>query len=38
MHMLRYALVGGVDTVRRQLEQFVAGTGVGEIMAVAAIR
>jgi len=37
MHMLRYALVGGVDTVRRQLGQFVAATGVNEIMAVAAI-
>jgi luciferase family oxidoreductase group 1 len=36
-HMLTYAIVGSPDTVRRGLDEFVASTGVDEIMAVAAI-
>ena len=35
--MLRYAVVGGPDTIRRGLDEFIALTGVDELMTVAGI-
>jgi luciferase family oxidoreductase group 1 len=35
--MLRYAVVGGPETIRRGLEEFLALTGVDEVMVVSAI-
>jgi luciferase family oxidoreductase group 1 len=35
--MLKYAVVGSRDTVRRGLEEFIAATGVQELMVVAAV-
>jgi alkanesulfonate monooxygenase SsuD/methylene tetrahydromethanopterin reductase-like flavin-dependent oxidoreductase (luciferase family) len=35
--MLTYSMVGSPSTVRQELEQFVAATGVDELMVVAAI-
>ena len=36
-HMLRYAIVGGPDTVRAGLERFVAATGADEVVVVSTI-
>src|SRR5260221_6978037 len=35
--MLRYAVVGGPETIRRGLEEFLALTGVDEVMVVSAV-
>ena len=35
--MLRYAIVGGPEAIKRGLDEFVALTGVDELMVVAAI-
>jgi alkanesulfonate monooxygenase SsuD/methylene tetrahydromethanopterin reductase-like flavin-dependent oxidoreductase (luciferase family) len=35
--MLKYAVVGGPETIRRGLEEFLALTGVNEVMVVSAI-
>jgi alkanesulfonate monooxygenase SsuD/methylene tetrahydromethanopterin reductase-like flavin-dependent oxidoreductase (luciferase family) len=35
--MLKYALAGSGETIRRGLEEFVAATGVDELMVVSAI-
>jgi alkanesulfonate monooxygenase SsuD/methylene tetrahydromethanopterin reductase-like flavin-dependent oxidoreductase (luciferase family) len=36
-HSLAYAVVGGPDTVKRGLAEFIAGTGVDELMVTAQI-